>query len=144
MTLHGERRRAARRLPHASEPLARVRLRAGRELTVVDVAATGALVETDGRLLPGTWVDVHVTTADGRELVRSRIVRAFVWALSSDRIVYRGALAFERRVEIGGGYPIPDPLHLTSAAAGSAYPSSCVQLPHLYESGLDCAMRRAT
>jgi hypothetical protein len=72
---------------------------------VVDVASTGALVETDGRLLPGTGVDVHVMTADGRQLVRSRIVRAFVWVLSADRIVYRGALAFERHMELASESP---------------------------------------
>ena len=144
MTSHAERRRAPRRLPHASEPLARLRLRAGRELTVVDVAATGALVETDGRLLPGTCVDVHVMTAEGRELVRSRIVRAYVSALSSDRIMYRGALAFERRVEIGVGYPIPEALHLEPTSAGSSYPPRCVAFANAYESGLDHSMSRAT
>jgi hypothetical protein len=96
----GERRRMPRRVPHPSEPVARLRLRTGRELQVIDVGAAGALVESDGRLLPGTCVDVHVMTLDGRELVRSRVVRAFVSQLSADRIVYRGALAFERCVEL--------------------------------------------
>ena len=100
MTDRVERRRMPRRVPHASEPTARLRLRTGRELLVVDVASTGALVETEGRLLPGIGVDVHVMTAEGRQLVRSRIVRAFVWGLSADRIVYRGALAFERHIEL--------------------------------------------
>jgi len=79
-------------------------------MRVVDVGATGALVETDGRLLPGTFADVHVMAADGRELVRSRVVRAFVWSLSADRIVYRGALAFERHIELAAGaHPHPAP-----------------------------------
>ena len=105
MTDRAERRRAPRRIPHASEPTARLRLRTGRELRVVDVAATGALVETEGRLLPGTGVDVHVMTPDGRELVRSRVVRAFVWSVGADRIVYRGALAFERHIELASVHP---------------------------------------
>ena len=104
MTPPGDRRRTPRRAPDTDEPIARLRLRTGRELTVVDVAATGALVETDRRLLPGTGVDVHVMTTDGRELVRSRVVRAFVWKLSADRIVYRGALAFERHMELASGH----------------------------------------
>jgi hypothetical protein len=103
MTLRVERRRTPRRVPDASEPLARLRLRTGRELMAVDVAAGGALVETEGRLLPGTCVDVHVMTADGRELVRSRVTRAFVWSVGADRIVYRGALAFERHIELASG-----------------------------------------
>jgi len=105
VTEHTERRRAPRRIPHELEPTARLRLRTGREMTVVDMAATGALVETEGRLLPGTGVDVHVMTVDGRELVRSRVVRAFVWRLGAERIVYRGALAFERHVELACGQP---------------------------------------
>jgi hypothetical protein len=105
VTERAERRRTPRRTPHASEPTAWLRLRTGRELAVVDVAATGALVETEGRLLPGTGVDVHVMTTEGRELVRSRVVRAFVWSLSAERIVYRGALAFERQMELASGHP---------------------------------------
>ena len=95
-----ERRRSARRAPHARDPAAQLRLRTGRQLNVVNIGPTGALVESDGRLLPGTHVEVHVMTVDGRQLVRSRVVRAFVSALSADGIVYRGALAFERHVEI--------------------------------------------
>ena len=101
MTISDERRRTPRWIPHPSEPVARLRLRAGRELQVVNVGRAGALVEADGRLLPGTCVDVHVMTVDGRELVRSRVVRAYVSELSAERIVYRGALAFERQVEVG-------------------------------------------
>ena len=87
-------------MPHAAEALSRVRLRAGRELTVIDVAPGGVLVEGEARLLPGTHVDVHVLTPDGRVLMRSRVLRAYVSALASDRIHYRGALAFERPVNV--------------------------------------------
>ena len=46
-----------------------MRLRAGRELVVIDLSNGGALVEGATRLLPGTHVDVHVITRDGRTLV---------------------------------------------------------------------------
>ena len=95
-----DRRRAARRIPSADEALSRIRLRAGRELAVLDVSCSGALVEGEVRLLPGTHTDVHLLTASGRVLVRSRIVRAYVAAVSSNRIVYRGALAFEQAVDV--------------------------------------------
>ena len=94
-----ERRRAARRVPAAEEPLARFRLRAGGELTVLDLSNVGALVEGPSRLLPGTRVDVHVITGEGRELVRSRVVRAFVSTLTADLVRYRGALAFDTPVD---------------------------------------------
>jgi len=94
-----ERRRASRRAPAVDEPLARVRLRAGRELVVVDVSNAGALVEGMVRLLPGTHVDVHVVTQEGRTLVRSRVVRAYVCRVEADAMRYRGALAFDRAID---------------------------------------------
>lgn len=118
-----ERRRAPRRVPAADEPLSRVRLRTGRELVVVDLSNAGALVEGGARLLPGTHVDVHVVTADGRVLVRSRVARAYVCHLESDAIRYRGALAFERSVDTAPiGYAIPEVLAAASPAPGSPYP----------------------
>ena len=120
---HVERRRSTRRTPDAHEPLARVRLRAGRELDVVNVSAGGALVEGVARLLPGTHADVHVTTRHGRVLVRSRVVRACVCHLQSDLLRYRGALAFDRIVDTApAGYAIPDALPDTAVAPGSPYP----------------------
>jgi hypothetical protein len=96
-----ERRRAPRRVPEAGEPLSRARLRTGRELAVVDVSSHGVLAEGSTRLLPGTHVDVHVTGAQGRVLVRARVVRCAVCAVSADAIRYRGALAFDAAVELG-------------------------------------------
>jgi hypothetical protein len=102
-----ERRRAARRQPRSSEALSRVRIRAGRELDVINLSSAGVLVEGEARLLPGRHVDVHVMSATGRTLVRSRVVRAYVSELSSDRVVYRGALAFEHSVQLAAA-PLSD------------------------------------
>ena len=93
-----DRRAAARRTPDPDEPLCWARLRAGRELAVVDISDAGALVESATRLLPGTHVEVHVVTREGRTLVRSRVMRASVHALTAETLRYRAALAFERRV----------------------------------------------
>jgi hypothetical protein len=89
------------------EPLSRIRVRAGRELRVVNVSRGGALVEGDTRLLPGTRIDVHVVTAAGRTLVRSRIVRAYVSCVSSDYVLYRGALAFEHPIDADHAEGLP-------------------------------------
>jgi hypothetical protein len=118
-----ERRRAGRRAPLSDEPISRLRLRTGRELLVVNVSNTGALVEGSVRLLPGTHVDAHVTTRDGRLLVRSRIARCYVVALRADLVCYRGALAFERHVDTAAGYMVPDPTRTTMAMEGSGYPN---------------------
>lgn len=76
------------------------------------------------RLLPGTYVDVHVVTHRGRVLVRSFVVRARVCRVSAGEIQYVGALTFDRRVDTAPpGYGLP--IHSASAAAGEgkAYPN---------------------
>ena len=95
-----DRRRTPRRVPDAANVLSRVRLRGGRELSVINISPDGALLEGETRLLPGTHIDVHVTTRDGRVLARARVVRASVFHLTSDSIRYRPALAFESAIEI--------------------------------------------
>jgi hypothetical protein len=66
---------------------------------VIDVSNAGVLVEGAARLLPGTHVDVHLITKDGRVLVRSRVIRAYISSLGASAVVYRGALAFEQAVD---------------------------------------------
>jgi hypothetical protein len=105
-----DRRSTRRHCPEGDDSASRVRLRAGRELAVVDASPGGVLVEGDVRVLPGTHVDVHVVTVEGRVLVRSRVVRAWVAALTPSRVTYRAAFAFERPVDLR------DPKRTPSAA----------------------------
>lgn len=118
-----ERRGIERRVPLPDEPISRVRLRTGRELSVVNLSNSGALVE-GARLLPGTHVDVHVTTREGRVLVRSRVVRAYVADLLSNAVRYRGALAFDRPIDTAdaAGYAVPSRGAATGDRQGSDYP----------------------
>ena len=118
-----DRRRSPRRAPASDEPLSQVRLRAGRQLQVINVSDTGLLAEGEMRLLPGTHVDVHLITADGRLLIRSRVIRAFVCRVSRDRIEYRGAIAFERTVSTTAvGYAIPEAADASNSPSGKPYP----------------------
>jgi hypothetical protein len=136
-----ERRRAVRREPEADEPLSRVRLRTGRELTVVNISASGALVEGLTRLLPNTHTDLHIVTRHGRVLVRTRVVRAHVWQLERDKVCYRTALAFDTAVDTAmdpapsqavsrerdsaesSGYALPAETRSLFGAPGTAYPA---------------------
>ena len=120
-----ERRRTARRIVTSDEPLSQVRLRAGRQLAVIDISDLGLLAEGEMRLLPGTHVDVHLVTCEGRLLIRSRVVRAAVCHLSASTIRYRGALAFERAVPTAiAGYAIPESPDRPTTAEGNTYPDS--------------------
>lgn len=128
-----ERRRAPRRVPLGEEPISRVRLRTGREMTVVDVSNAGLLVEGSARLLPGTYVEVHVITREGRLLVRSRIARCHVSALSADAVSYRGALAFDRPIDSAPGYRVPMPSPAAAAESGAGYPSGSESIGAIVE-----------
>jgi hypothetical protein len=119
-----DRRRAVRREPQPDETLARVRLRTGRDLAVINISSCGALVEGLTRLLPNTHADVHIVTRHGRVLVRTRVVRSLVWRLASDVVCYRTALAFDSAVDTAAdGYPLPAEAPAISRPQGSAYPS---------------------
>ncbi len=119
-----ERRRAERRIVSTEEPLARARLRTGGQLQLLDASSWGALVETTARLLPGRHLDVHVVSADGRVLVRARVVRASVSRLSADSVEYRAALAFDRALDVrAGGYVVPAALPGGDIGEGTKYPN---------------------
>ena len=94
-----ERRGASRFRPDGRDPLSYARLRTGSELRVVDLCASGALVEGAARLLPGSSVDLHLSVGGGRVLVRTRVVRSSVSVLRP-AIAYRSALAFDRPIDL--------------------------------------------
>src|SRR5215470_13732895 len=118
-----ERRRATRRSVSADEPLGHARLRTGGELRVIEASSWGALVETRDRLLPGRHLDVHIVSAEGRQLVRCRVARAFVVKVDADALYYHAALSFERVVDVRvEGYAVPAPLLGSAMNRGMAYP----------------------
>jgi hypothetical protein len=110
-------------VPAQDETLARVRLRTGRELVVVEISDGGALVEGSVRLLPGTHVEVHVVTREGRTLVRARVTRAWVFAVAADALQYRAALAFDARVNTAPSWVVATHLARSGDAMGSNYPN---------------------
>jgi hypothetical protein len=133
-----ERRRAVRRTPHPDESLSRVRLRTGRELAVIDISSAGALIEGTTRLLPGTRTDVHVVTRHGRLLVRTRVIRSFIWRLERDVVCYRTALEFDAAVETDAdptlserseskGYQVPAEIPKNDEAPGTRYPDAMAE-----------------
>ena len=88
------------------------RIRPGHDVSVVDVSAGGALVESERRLMPGSPVELHVRSAHRSEIVRGHIVRCAVARLRANAICYRGAIAFDHNLlklvdQAVTGYPVP-------------------------------------
>jgi hypothetical protein len=107
-----ERRQSRRRRSVAEHGIVSVRVRPGIDAAIVDVSAAGALIETRHRLLPGTSIDIHFATETRVPVVRGRVIRCVVARVRPDRLFYRGAILFERRVswlpeESSRGYSVP-------------------------------------
>jgi hypothetical protein len=66
------------------------------------VSPGGALIETDGRLLPGTRVELQLGEPMTLHRVKGRILRCHVTMLGRERIRYRGALVFEEQLSLSG------------------------------------------
>ena len=98
---HDRRANARVSAAHGSD-MPPARLRPGRTAHVVDLSAGGALIETDCRLMPGARVELHLGEPSDRVAVTGRILRCQVSTVERERIRYRGAVAFERRLPFPG------------------------------------------
>src|SRR5262245_9654703 len=75
-----------------------VRLKYGPLVSLIDLSAGGAQIETVGhRLHPGATVAIEIATRSGDFVVPSRIVRCQVAGISVHTL-YRGALSFKRPI----------------------------------------------
>jgi hypothetical protein len=93
-----ERRRATRCVSLQEHGVTRARVRPGHEAELLDISAGGALIETEYRLLPGTIVELHLETEEGRLYTRGRVMRCTVAAVHASCVSYRGAVCFEGTV----------------------------------------------
>jgi hypothetical protein len=99
-------------------------LRTGGQLRVLDASSWGVLAETTERLLPGRQLDVHIVSAQGRILVRSRVARAFVARLEADAVHYHAALSFDRALDVqADGYVVPAVIAVVAHDTGTRYPA---------------------
>ena len=86
-----ERRLEARLAPGA----VRARIRLGDRLSLVDVSASGALVDACRPLRPGSRVDVQIESERRNGLVTAHVLRCSVIAIEAERgVTYRAALVF--------------------------------------------------
>jgi hypothetical protein len=89
-----DRRRAMRRPAEQFGQDLRISLPGAAEARPVDISATGVLAETSHRLCPGRTADLFVQLNGIRRVLRARVVRSAVHALSP-RSLFRAALQFE-------------------------------------------------
>lgn len=75
------------------------RVRAGHDFSVLDLSASGALVEGARPLRPGSLIDVQLARNGDRIVVSARVVRCQVSAIDAhDGVRYHAGLSFERRL----------------------------------------------
>ncbi|MGH9411987.1 MAG: PilZ domain-containing protein [Vicinamibacterales bacterium] len=90
------RPRERRREPRADARHMRARVGPGHHLVVIDMSAGGVLVEAARPLRPGSRIDLHLEDDDRRDLLRARVIRCTVAALSAETgVTYRAALSFD-------------------------------------------------
>jgi hypothetical protein len=112
--VNGDRRASSRVRFVAGVLPPAARLRPGREVIVVDLSRTGALVEGVWRVRPGGRVELQLMLSDGERTVRGIVERCYVASLSHRGSVrYRIALRFDTSLAFGppvnllDGYSVP-------------------------------------
>jgi len=70
-------------------------VRPGHRAWLVNISAGGALIDTHCRLLPGSFVELHMEGKEGRRTVRGRVLRCSVVRVRPTSVCYRGAVAFD-------------------------------------------------
>ena len=92
MSGEADRRRSQRLERVEDHRIVATILRPGHRARLIDASATGLLIETSQRLLPGTNVELHVQTPTRRSSVRGRVLRCAVTRLRSSFVCYRSAI----------------------------------------------------
>jgi PilZ domain len=94
-----ERRRAQRYSQVGEHRIVMVRVRPDQRARVIDASVSGALLETQYRLLPGRRVELHMETSGKEQVtVSGQVVRCAVARVHATFVCYRGAIAFERHL----------------------------------------------
>jgi hypothetical protein len=90
------------RYPAAAIPaITAMRLSPGETVSLVNMSASGVLVEGKTRFVPGTRVTVHFEGTIKPNQIKARVVRCQVSAIGGGgSLQYQSAIAFEGRMEL--------------------------------------------
>ncbi|MBK5297448.1 MAG: PilZ domain-containing protein [Vicinamibacteria bacterium] len=113
-------RRVDARYPAAAIPaITAMRLSPGEAVALVNISASGVLVEGKTRFVPGTRVTVHFEGAIKPNQIKARVIRCQVSAIGSGgSLQYQSAIAFDGRMEL----PVEESALPPPAVASSAPP----------------------
>ena len=141
-------RRVDPRYPAAAIPaITAMRLSPGEAVTLVNISASGVLVEGKTRFVPGTRVTVHFEGTIKPNQIKARVVRCQVSAIGSGgSLQYQSAIAFEGRMDlpvdeavapIAAPPPVEEPppppkKGKAAAAAAAAPPPAPAPAPRVY------------
>ena len=95
-------RRVDPRYPAAVIPaITGMRLSPGEAVTLVNISASGVLVEGKTRFVPGTRVTVHFEGTIKPNQIKARVIRCQVSAIGGGgSLQYQSAIAFEGRMDL--------------------------------------------
>lgn len=95
-------RRVDRRYPAAVIPaITGMRLSPGETVSLVNISASGVLVEGKTRFVPGTRVTVHFEGTIKPNQIKARVIRCQVSAIGGGgSLQYQSAIAFEGRMDL--------------------------------------------
>jgi hypothetical protein len=119
------------RFPAAAVPgIKAVKLSPGDTVTLVNISATGVLVEGKMRFVPSTRVTVSFEGGFVPAQVRGRVVRCQVASIAGGRLQYQSGIAFDSRIELPGvdalgasTAALPTPADATARGGAAGVPS---------------------
>jgi hypothetical protein len=93
----------AQRKTRADLPwLSTIKLPWGLEVRLLNMSASGMLVETTSKFTPGSVAEFEITGADDSFVVPARFVRSEIVGVDARGVRYRAAAVFEREVDLDG------------------------------------------
>src|SRR5439155_24418115 len=93
---HEDRRGVPRHRDVEAHGILAARVRPGHRAMLIDISTTGALIETEHRLLPGTSVELMLERRHYRAGVKGRVLRCAIVRMHASSVCYRGAIRFDR------------------------------------------------
>jgi hypothetical protein len=137
-------RRVDPRYPAAAIPaITAMRLSPGEAVTLVNISASGVLVEGKTRFVPGTRITVHFEGTIKPNQIKARVVRCQVSAIGGGgSLQYQSAIAFEGRMELPvdeaalpaavAPPPVEEPPPPKKGKAAAAAPPAPAAAPRVY------------